>query len=770
MARISESEGKRRIAVLPLANISPDPEDEFFSDGMTEELISTLSKVAGLGVIARTSIMRYKGTTKPIAEIGRELNVGTVVEGSVRRAGSKIRVTVQLIDVSSDEHLWSEVYDRDLEDVFAIQRDIAQRIAKALRIQLRRAERALLSRSATQVPEAYALYLEGRQFLNSRTEQGLRNAIERFNEAVARDPRYALAYTGLADAYAVLALLEFVPPRDAFPKARAAAAKALEVDEELAEAHASLGLVRFQYDWEWSGAEAEFRRAIELNPGYPPAHQFYADYLKAMGRFDEALAEMGRALELDPLSLSIATGLGHVLYLSRQYDRAIEQYRKALQIDPRFVQAHLWFGRPYLQKGMFREAIDELTQAVSLSGASTVSLATLGQAYAAAGRATEAREVLEKLLERSRQQYVPSYWIALVYTALGDRGSAFTWLDKAVQERSSWLAWIKVEPRFDSLRGDPRFAALLDRMHLGAHGPGAAPAAPRADEREAAALLGGVAELRLSRYRVVGDYTRFDEAARHLLKDLKQKIVAGVESSSPKHENHLLWAPPGSGKTFFVKQVSDSLKGKAVYREINLAETDEARYRSLLAALGNIEGSAICFIDEVDSKPREPWPYEALLPLLDAKVRPDRRRVFILAGSSGARLADMVQSITSRPKGTDLLSRIPEENTYEIPAMTLGDRILVALANFWGAGQQVGQPIREVEKLALYYVSLSPQLASARQIRECALRCVERVPPGEDRVKYDHLFNAGDAESKEFWIRARSAAPGLINAFVTIGE
>lgn len=773
MSQAAQSPGKRRLAVLPLSNISPDPKDEFFSDGLTEELISTLSKIAGLAVIARTSVMRYRASTKPIRDIGRELDVATLLEGSVRRAGNKIRITVQLIDATNDEHLWSEVYDRDLEDVFAIQSEIAQRVARALKVQIRRAEKAGIERKPTQVPEAYALYLQGRVSLNVRTEPSLRKAIELFQAALARDPGFALAHTGLADAYAVLALLEFVPPKEAFPKARAAAAKALEIDEGLAEAHASLGLVRFQYDWEWSAAEAEFRRAIELNPNYPQAHQFYADYLKAMGRFDEAIAEMHRAMELDPLSLSISTGLGHVLYLSRQYDRAIEQYRKALELDPTFVQAHLWFGRPYLQKGMFQAAIDELTQAVTLSGASTVSLATLGQAYAAAGRTEEARETLTKLIDRTKAQYVPSYWISLVYTALGERDEAFTWLDKALQERSSWLAWIKVEPRFDGLRPDRRFAALLGRMRLDG-GPTVAvppsPAAGSADQAAAASLLVGLSDLTLSRFAVVGKYSRFEEPARNLLKDLRQKLVAAFESPAPKHENYLLWAPPGSGKTFFVKQVSDSLRPKVAYREVNLAETDEDGLRAALAELSQADGPVLCFIDEVDSKPGEPWPYEALLPILDGQVRPDRRLVFILAGSSGKDLADMERRMEARPKGTDLVSRIPQDNAYEIPAMSQGDRVLMVAANLCQAGRDLGRPVGEVEKLGLYYVALSPSLTSARQIREFALRCLERLPAGEDRVKFDHLFAPGDPQSKEFWMKARSAAPSLINSYVRIVE
>ncbi|MBI4415587.1 MAG: tetratricopeptide repeat protein, partial [Euryarchaeota archaeon] len=412
------SRNDRRIAVLPLANISQDPKDEYFTDGMTDELISTLSRIAVLRVIARTSVIRYKGSPKSIVEIGKELNVGTILEGSVRKSGNKIRIAVQLVDARSEEHLWSEEYDRDLEDVFAIQRDIARRIAKALKVRILRGETSEIERRATQKLEAYALYLKGRFFLNTRTEPGLKKAVECFEQAIDQDPSYAPAYTGLADSHAVSALLEFLPPRDAFPKARAAAEKALEIDEGLAEAHTSLGVVKFQYDWDWSGAEKEFRRAIELNQNYAPAHQFYADYLKAMARFDEAIAEMKRARGLDPLSLSINTGLAHVLYLSRQYDRAIEQYRTAVGLDPTFVQAHLWFGRPYLQKGMFTEAITELEQAVALSDASTISLAMLGHACASAGQTDRAVQLLETLTERSTHQYVPSYWIALVYVGL----------------------------------------------------------------------------------------------------------------------------------------------------------------------------------------------------------------------------------------------------------------------------------------------------------------------------------------------------------------
>src|SRR2546426_5991208 len=285
------------------------------------------------------------------------------------------------------------------EDIFAVQSEIAQKVAGELEVHIKKSERVSLIKKATESKEAYTLYLEGRYFLNNRTEESLKKAIERFDKALEKDPQYALACTGVADSYAVLALLEFLPPKEAFPKARTAAEKAVEIENGLAEAHTSLALIRFQYDWDWEGAEKEFKRAIELNPSYAPAHQFYADFLKSQGRFDEALTEMSYAAALDPLSLSINTGVGHVLYLSRQYDQAIEQYRNTIKLNPNFVQARLWFGRPYLQKKMYKEAIAELDQAVALSGGSTISLAMLGHANGTAGNKDEAKKTLEKLMQ-----------------------------------------------------------------------------------------------------------------------------------------------------------------------------------------------------------------------------------------------------------------------------------------------------------------------------------------------------------------------------------
>jgi TolB-like protein/class 3 adenylate cyclase/Tfp pilus assembly protein PilF len=453
-----------RVAVLPFTNISMDPSDEYLADGMTEEMISSVSKMKGLRVIARTSVMRYKGTQKPIAEIGRELNVGSVLEGSIRKAGDKIRISVQFVDTLNEEPQWTREYDREFRDVFAIQSDIARHVAKALQEHVLGAVIERDDRKATINPEAYINYLRGRQFWNRRTEDSLKRAIRFFNQALRNDDHYAQAHTGLADSYATLAFLEFMPPHEAYPKAREAATRALSLDAQLAEAHTSLGLIKFQYDWDWNGAEEKFRQAIRLNPNYAPAHHFFADYLKAMGRFDEALAEIQKAQELDPLSLAISTGVGHVLYLSGQYDRSIEQYRRAVELDPGFMLTHVWFGRPYLQKEMFTEAIAELETAVQLSGASTVALAMLGHGLASAGRKDEAMQILESLKEKAKTKYVPSYWIAVIYNGFKDKEQTIAWMRRAFEERSSWLVWSNVEPRFAWLREDPDFASLLKAM------------------------------------------------------------------------------------------------------------------------------------------------------------------------------------------------------------------------------------------------------------------------------------------------------------------
>jgi len=455
---------KDRIAILPLTNIGPNQDDEYFADGLTEELISSVSRMKGLRVIARTSVMRCKGTNMSIAEIGRDLNVGSVLEGSIRKVGNKIRINVQFVDTSNEEPQWAEDYDREIQDVLEIQSDIAHKVAEALQEHVLGGIQRSETVKSTKNPDAYINYLHGRQHWNKRTEEDLKKAVEFFERALKIDEGYAMAYTGLADSYAIMAFLEFMAPHYAYPKARVAAEKALSLDPQLAEAHTSLGLIKFQYDWDWDGAEKELKEAININPSYAPAHHFYADYLKAMGRFDEALSEIEKAQDLDPLSLAISTGVGHVLYLSRQYDEAIEQYQRAVDLDPNFMITHVWFGRPYLEKGMYEEAIAELETAVRLSGESTLALAMLGHGLASAGRGDEAVQILDKLKERSKRQYVPSYWIAVIYNGFEDKEQVLHWMIKAYEERSSWLVWSNVEPRFAWLRKDPDAADLLKAM------------------------------------------------------------------------------------------------------------------------------------------------------------------------------------------------------------------------------------------------------------------------------------------------------------------
>jgi tetratricopeptide (TPR) repeat protein len=364
----------------------------------------------------------------------------------------------------NEEPQWTREYDREISDVFAVQSDIARRVAEALRNHLLGVATERDERSMTSSSEAYTNYLRGRQLWSKRTEESLKKSIGFFESALRNDANYAQAYTGLADSYATLAFLEFMAPHEAYPKARDAVERALALDAKLAEAHTSLGLIKFQYDWDWKGAEQEFNEAIRLNPNYAPAHHFFADYLKAMGRFEEALAEIEKAQELDPLSLAISAGVGHVLYLSGRYDEAIEQYRKAVDLEPGFMMTHAWFGRPYLEKGMFKEAISELQTAVKLSSESTLALAMLGHGFASAARREEAMQILEHLKERSKSKYVPSYWIAVIYNGFRDREQTVAWMRKAFEERSSWLVWSNVEPRFAWLRDDPEFASLMNAM------------------------------------------------------------------------------------------------------------------------------------------------------------------------------------------------------------------------------------------------------------------------------------------------------------------
>jgi serine/threonine-protein kinase len=455
------------IAVLPFATLSADPEQDYFCDGMAEEIINALTQVEDLRVVARTSSFAFKGKHEDVREIGRKLNVETVLEGSVRKAGNRLRITAQLVKVDDGYHLWSERYDRDMEDVFAIQDEISMAIVEKLKIKLLGGQKTKLVKRHTDDLEAYNSYLKGRYFWNKRTEKGLMKGIEYFRKAIKLDPEYAVAYTGLADSYNLLSAYSIASPGESIPKAKTAAMKALEIDPDLAEAHECLGHVSMLYDWKWLDAQREFKRAIELNPNYATAHQRHGILLTAMGRMDEALAEIRRAHELDPLSLIINTDVGLFFFFEHQYDQAAEQCKKPLEMDLNFAVAHFALGLALEQMARHEEAASEFQQAMTLSGGNPIYVSALGHALAVAGKRDEAQKTLNELTRLSKQRYASPYSIATVYAGLGEKDQAFGWLQRACGERSVWLGHLhlRVDPRLDCLHSDPRFAQLL--RHLG---------------------------------------------------------------------------------------------------------------------------------------------------------------------------------------------------------------------------------------------------------------------------------------------------------------
>jgi TolB-like protein/DNA-binding winged helix-turn-helix (wHTH) protein/Tfp pilus assembly protein PilF len=452
------------LAVLPLHNLSHDPEQEYFSDGMTDELITDLAKFGGLRVTSHTSVEQYKDTKRPLPEIARELGVDAVVEGTVTRSGDRVRITAQLIDGRSDRHLWAESYERDLRDVLALQNEVSGDIAKEIQIKVTNPEKSPLASARPVSPEAHEAYLKGRYFWNKRSEEGVRKGIDYFEQATRIDPNYAVAYAGLAESYIVLNGHRFLPPTQAFPKVHAAALKALELDERLAEAHTSLGSYQWEYEWDKSGAEKEFRRAIELNPSYATAHAWYAEELAALGRGDQALAEIKRAREVDPLSLPISVVAGWILYVERDNDQAIDQFQRTLEMDSNFAIAHLYLGRAYVQKGNLAQAIVEAQTATRLSGSHPFYMAWLGYAYARAGNRNEALRILHQLKVISGKKYVASHDVAAIYVGLGEKSKAIAWLNKGYDEHSYTVLQLGVEPEFDSLRSDPRFQDLVQRV------------------------------------------------------------------------------------------------------------------------------------------------------------------------------------------------------------------------------------------------------------------------------------------------------------------
>ena len=454
----------RSLAVLPLANLSGDPQQEYFADGMTEALITDLAKTTELRVISRTSVMHYKGTQKPLPEIARELQVEAVVEGSVQRSGTRVRITALLIRAASEQHLWAQSYERDLQDILGLQNEVAHAITQQVEHRLN-PKGQIRGRSSGPVnPEAYEAYLKGRYYWNKRTGEGYRKSIEYFQQAIEKDPSYAPSYAGLADAYNLSARYAFLTPREGFARGIAAAKRALEIDDSLAEAHTALAFAYWHYGLDWLGAQREFKRALELNPGDSTAQHWYAMYFAQIGRNEEAIEEIERARELDPLSLIVNTNVAWAYWFARQYDRAIAQFLKTLEIDPNFGLAHMRLGLAYEQKGMFAEAIAAFRKAMVLSPGTSEIIAALGHAYGVTGRRGEALQMLEELKKLSEQRYVSSYDIAVVYLGLGEKDQALAWLARAYEERSGWLGWLKVDPRLDPLRSDPRFQDLLRRM------------------------------------------------------------------------------------------------------------------------------------------------------------------------------------------------------------------------------------------------------------------------------------------------------------------
>jgi len=453
------------IAVLPLENLSGDPEQDYFADGTPEALITDLAKLSGLRrVIARSSVMRYRGTEKPLPEIARELRVDAVVTGAVLRSGNRVRITAQLINPATEEQLWAERYERDLRDVLTLQNEIVSAIARQIELALSPAEATRLARARPVNPEAYELYLQGRFHSDKRTPEGLKKGLEYFQAALDADPGYALGYVGLADAYRTLGSYGTMPPIKVYPRAKAALAKALEIDDTLAEAHNSLANSHYD-DFDWQAAEREFQRALELNLNYSTAHHQYAVYLGASGRHEEAIKRIKRARELDPLSPVIRGAELGILFHARKYDETIQEGERALDLKPPFIWFHV--GAAYIEKGMLAEGVARFEQEAAVSPTPTVK-ARLGYAYARAGRRAEAVKIVRELEELSKRQYVPSYEIALVYAGLGDKTESLAWLERAYENKEGimWLHFLKVSPCFDGVRDDPRLQVLLRRMNL----------------------------------------------------------------------------------------------------------------------------------------------------------------------------------------------------------------------------------------------------------------------------------------------------------------
>ncbi len=458
---------RRMIAVLAFVNLGGDPQQEYFVDGLTEEMITQLGRLnpRRLGVIARASAMAYRQTTKSVAEIGYELGVEYILEGSVRRANDRVRITAQLVRVEDQTHLWAETYDRKLEDVFAIQTDVAERIARSLAVELLPEAQALIARSVARSSEAYELYLHGRHYSSRRGEEHFARALEYYSRAIEKDPCYALAYSGIADAYSLIGYYGGLPPKQAYGNAKKNAILALEIDDELAEPHTSLAFPTLMYDWDWPAAENEHRRAIELNPNCALAWDWYGLSLMQVGRFNESLAALKQAHELDPVSVVVLSHQGWLHYYCRQYDRAITVLRHALELDPSFALASWFLAQSYLHAGEVHNAVEELEKSIRLSGAHPAVLALQSVAYGALGRREDSVAALDQIRSLSTQRRVEPYFMAYAIAPLADNDATFSWLERAYDDRSGWLIFLPIDPGFDVLRTDHRLIDLMQRVN-----------------------------------------------------------------------------------------------------------------------------------------------------------------------------------------------------------------------------------------------------------------------------------------------------------------
>ena len=455
----------KSIAVLPFDNLSRDPDNAYFAEGVQDEILTRLAKVADLKVISRTSTQRFKSAPSDLREIAKQLGVANILEGTVQKANDQVRVNVQLINALTDAHLWAEIYDRKLNDIFAAESDIAKTIAETLQAKLSGSEKTAMSTAPTSNPEAYELYLKGRFFWNKRTGADLRKGVDYFNQAIAKDPNYALAYCGLADSYLLLSAYGAAAPKDSVPHAKAAVKRALELDDTLAEAHASSARILSGFDFDSQRAIAEFERALQLNPNYATAHHWFAaGPLLALARFDQSIAEAKRSIELDPLSMINNADFGNDLYFARRYDEAIAQLRKTIEMEPHFYLAHYYLGQALQLKGQVSEAIAEYLKAAELDDDPFV-LALLGQAYARAGRRDEANKILAQLNQETKERYVSAYGVGLLFLGMGDKTRAMDALERAYREGDGVDVYnIRIDPMLDDLRGDPRFEALAEKI------------------------------------------------------------------------------------------------------------------------------------------------------------------------------------------------------------------------------------------------------------------------------------------------------------------